>query len=458
MARPPAGTVPWAERATVLRPSLGALVLAAAVPPLFLHASYQPSVDLALAGSEVTLALSDVAVLAVIAAALAAARAEGAARLRPGAWIWAAGAVLLAVILVSTVYGELRFADYPVGDKLVSALKFAEYAVLAAAVPLLVRRRADLTVLLAGVVGWSVVASAVAVLQFLGFVDEFEGRRPGQREPSWVGIHDFAALSGAALSVALVLLALGVAGRQDRRLALVAWVSGAVGLVLAAALNAAAALAVVAGALAAAGSARGTLTPRRLAALAGTVAVVAAGVVGLRSADLDQFLRFLGIRPAERETVTEVQTTAQRLILVYIGGRVFLDHPVFGAGWQGSREEYAYGPYVADARARFPDQPERAFPSPEHPWGVQNVFVQALADMGVIGLAALLAVLAAGLTLAGRAVLRAPPPPVAGALALSWILFAAAALAVIGLISGIPSDALLWLGLGLAVAAQELPA
>jgi len=427
-------------RSPALRPSLGAFVLAAAIPPLFLHASYQPSVDV----SEVTFALSDLAVLAVAAAALTAVRTEGAARLRSGAWLWAASAVLLAVILVSTAYGELRFAGYPFGDKLVSALKFAEYAVLAPAVPLIVRRQRDLTILLAGVVGWSVVASTVAVLQFLGFVDEFEGRRPGQREPSWVGIHDFAALSGAALAVALVAVVLGA------RRSPAAWVSGAVGLILAAALNAVAALAVAAAILAAV--ARRTLTVRRLAALAATVAVVAAGVVALRSADLDQFLRFLGIRPAERETVTEVQTTAQRLILVYIGGQIFLDHPLFGVGWQGSREEYAYGPHVADARARFPDQPARAFPSPQHPWGVQNVFVQALADMGVIGLTALLAVFGTGLALALRA------PPATGGLALSWILFAAAALAVIGLISGIPSDALLWLGLGLAMAAQELPA
>ena len=51
---------------------------------------------------------------------------------------------------------------------------------------------------------WSVAATGWGLLQFLGVVSEFEGKRPGQREPSFVGIHDFAALSGAALVVGAV--------------------------------------------------------------------------------------------------------------------------------------------------------------------------------------------------------------------------------------------------------------
>ena len=64
----------------------------------------------------------------------------------------------------------------------------------------------------------SVAATSWGLLQFLGLVDEFEGRRPGQREPSFVGIHDFAALSGAALSIALIALALAATAAAGRPL------------------------------------------------------------------------------------------------------------------------------------------------------------------------------------------------------------------------------------------------
>ena len=66
------------------------------------------------------------------------------------------------------------------------------------------------------------MASAWAALQFLGLVDEFEGRRPGQREPSFLGVHDFAALSAAALGLALLAIAFGTRGRWLRGLAVTA--------------------------------------------------------------------------------------------------------------------------------------------------------------------------------------------------------------------------------------------
>ncbi len=51
-------------------------------------------------------------------------------------------------------------------------------------------------------------------------------------------------------------------------------------------------------------------------------------------------------------------------MLVYIGWRIFLDHPVAGAGWQASSTEaHVYGDYLADAKREFPDAPPLAFPS-----------------------------------------------------------------------------------------------
>ena len=49
--------------------------------------------------------------------------------------------------------------------------------------------------------------------------------------------------------------------------------------------------------------------------------------------------------------MSDIQSYRQRTLLAYIGGRIFLDHPLLGVGWQGSADEYAYRPYLADAQA-----------------------------------------------------------------------------------------------------------
>ena len=104
-----------------------------------------------------------------------------------------------------------------------------------------------------------------------------------------------------------------------------------------------------------------------------------------------------------------MQTYIQHTLLVYIGWRIFLDHPVDGAGWQASSaEQPAYGAYLADAKRKYPDAPALAFPSPAHPWGVQNAYVQALADLGAIGFVLLLASFASGLSSAGARPSRPP--------------------------------------------------
>src|SRR3954449_11862445 len=66
-----------------------ALVVAAAIPLLFLHAEFQPSVSVHLAGTSVDAYLSDFAVLAVVVAALVALVRDGAGRLRYGCVLWA---------------------------------------------------------------------------------------------------------------------------------------------------------------------------------------------------------------------------------------------------------------------------------------------------------------------------------------------------------------------------------
>jgi hypothetical protein len=129
---------------------------------------------------------------------------------------------------------------------------------------------------------------------------------------------------------------------------------------------------------------------------------------------------------------------------------------VLGAGWQASFEEDVYGPYLDDARRRYPDEPSLVFPSPAHPWGVQNAYVQALADLGVIGFALLAVLVAAGFVLAGRVALRGPPVVAGiGLVALCWLLVVLGVWTGVGLIPGLPVTALFWLALGLAVASAR---
>src|SRR5262249_58364501 len=112
-----------------------------------------------------------------------------------------------------------------------TTVKFVEYALIALAVPLLLRSRADAYAMLAALAAWSVAATVVGFVQFFGW-RILEAYPAGRRQPSFLGHHDFAALSGAALVIALVAVALGPEWRIDRRLAVAAGLSGGIGLVV----------------------------------------------------------------------------------------------------------------------------------------------------------------------------------------------------------------------------------
>ena len=72
----------------------------------------------------------------------------------------------------------------------------------------------------------------------------------------------------------------------------------------------------------------------------------------------------------------------------------------------------------------------------------------------MIGLLLLLATFGAGLLLAGRAAVRAPPETaLPGAIAAAWLLLAMGTWSAVGLVAGVPLDALTWIALGLAATA-----
>jgi O-antigen ligase len=436
--------------------SPSALALAVLLPLIFIHGEYQPSWSVAALGDTATLYLSDLAVFAIAGLGLVAGLRHGFAPLRPALPVLLVAAAFLVLVFVATAYGDLLGDDYDFGRRLLTALKLGEYGLIVVALPLILRTAEDVRPSLWTLTLWSVAASVGAVLQFLGLVNEFEGRRPGQREPSFLGIHDLAALSGATLALGLAVIALAPLAARDRRLGLVAAASGAVGLILSGAVAGVIGVAGSAAAAALVARRRSVMSAQRAVAIAALVATVAAGVIAIRGGELVEVLETLGIERARDVDSGEDASWQQRVVLAYIGGRIFEDNPVVGVGWQASSDQEHYGQYVPDARRRFPDVASRAFPSPEHPWGVQNAYIQAGSDMGVLGLAAFLGLFATSLAVSWRAAARASPNTVLmTALPMLWLLVAMGVWIGIGLVAGTPLGGLTVIALGLSAAAAS---
>ncbi len=408
----------------------GAAALALAVPFLFLHIKYQPGVRVPLGSTHLGLELSDLAVVIVAVLALREGLRAGFAPLRPALALWIASAALVLWIVVRSE--SLTH--------LVTATKFSEYALLAVSAPLILRRRDDWELVAAAIVAWSVVATFAGLLQFfgLGIADAWAA---GRRQPSFLGHSDFAALSALALAIGLAAVLLA-----NRRIGWIALASGAVGLILSGATAGLIGIAAGAVALLYAIARRRPLTLRDFAVTGAVVGIVAAGVLVLRAGDFENFLRFLHLKGRETQTAN-IQTYSHHTLLAYIGYRIWRDEPVVGAGWQGSTDPDVVDPQLPAAHREFPDVAPLAFPTREHEWGVQNAYIQAAADLGLIGLVLWLAPFALALVLA----LRANAPP--GAVAAFSILATMGVWGGQGLVAGIPLDAATWLALGLAATA-----
>ncbi len=410
--------------------SPGAAALALAVPVLFLHIKYQPGVRVPLGSTHLGLELSDVAVVVVALVALREGLRDGFAPLRPALPLWVASVALIFWIFIRS--------DSLV--HLVTAAKFSEYVLLAFSAPLVLRRRADWELVAAVTVAWSVVATCFGLLQFLG-VHVADAWAAGRRQPSFLGHSDFAALSALALGIGLAAVLLA-----RKRIGWTAVAGGGVGLILSGATAGLIGIAAGAAGFLYAVSRRRRLEVRDVAVSGIVVAVVAAGVLVLRAGDFESFLRFVHLKGRETQTVN-IQTYSHHALLAYIGYRIWLDHPVVGAGWQASSDPGTVDPVLPAAHKKFPDVAPLAFPTREHEWGVQNSYIQSAADLGLIGLVLWLAPFALALVLA----LRANAPP--GAVAAFTVLSAMGIWGGQGLVAGIPLDAATWLGVGLAATA-----
>ncbi len=421
-----------------------ALVVAAALPLLFVHAEFQPSISVSVGSASVTAFLSDFAVLVVVAAAAVGIR-HGGRRLQRGRWLWAVALAFFVWVGVELLWGRHRSPSYPLTTHAVTAAKFCEYALLAPALVVLLRTARDLLLAAWSLVLTSVAASIVGVAQFFG-ADVAGKGTAGHRQASFLSSSDFAALSAGVLL-------LGVAGialprlRVPRSLAIVALATGVVGTIVAGAVASVLGIATGLLLLAALAIRHRELALRPAAVVAAAALVTVAGVVAIRGSDLEHFGRFLGATTSAPQHDTKIQTYAHRTVLSWIGLQIWTDHPVLGVGWEGSAEPATFEPYLPAARRRFPSEPAIAFPAaspPDRRYGVQDAWLQSLADLGVIGCALWASVFVAAGWLAFRGRTRTAPWALACVGLLVWLWTAQ------GFVAGIPLDALTWVAFGAA--------
>src|SRR5262249_56347443 len=87
----------------------------------------------------------------------------------------------------------------------------------------------------------------------------------------------------------------------------------------------------------------------------------------------------------------------------------------------------------------------------------ESAYLQTLSDLGVVGFAARATLFATGVTLGVRAARRTRPLALPSIVGLLWLLVVAGVWNGLGLVAGIPLDALTWFAVGLIGAAAAWP-
>jgi O-antigen ligase len=435
------------------RESLGALVLALAIPLMFIDERHEPVFTFDVGSRTARVAIWEIAVGVVLFVALVVAVRVGVSRLGAARILWIPG-LLLAAWLAFETLRPAAIDDPRFDHHLVDYAELTAYALVAVAVPLLVRRALDLTIVVVSIVLWSLVAAGVAVAQFLG-ADILDPNVAGERQPSFLTVHELAALSALSLGIAVG----GILATRRRMpapvLFPVALIAGVLGFVVAGSVAALAGFAV--GTLVALVAARGRFGPAApsgasLVGLGIVVLVVALGVSSVRTDMAQDAVERAGL--VDDEAAVEPTTAPEREVLAYIGLRAFKDNPVLGVGWQRSSRFEIVERYLADAHKRYPDAPEVSFPTAAQELLIPSAYVQLLSEGGAIALALVLFIGVGGLVLSWRTTMYASTPWAAGAgLATMCALGALAAeWALVTLVPGIPLQAATALTLGLAAA------
>ena len=402
------------------------LVFLVTVPFCFLRAKDLPSVEL----GSLDVTIADVGLALTGALALVRLRA----RPVPSPWLLATAVAFGALVVVSAL---------PNGsDALTSAGKLVELGALTLGGVAFLPTRGHLQALLVTVVGFTVVAAAWALG---GFLTSDVGR-----QASFMGEHDLAAVGTLAAAVGLARL--HARDGNPGPLALAGLAAGLVATVLGASLASLIGVYLAGVVVLWVAGRRHEL---RLVAALVTVAFVGVATLGtlaLRHGELGFLQEWFG--DPSQETVTAA-SWSQRLIYTYVGGRIFLDHPVVGTGWHGLLPPEEFVEYLPDARERFSDQPPHYFPPEDEGFIPQQTYDQILFELGLVG-AAVFALL--GAAAARRAALAARRRETDWAyLPGGWLASIAGALAGAALFGGAPVTAMLWLTLGV-VAAEPEPA
>lgn len=394
-----------------------------------------PSVDVRAAGTTVSVGPADIALLAT--AVLAALRFR-ARRTLPSPWLLAAIAAFALLIAASAI---------PNGaDAFIAAGKLTELAALTLGAAAFLDTRERLAALAELIVAYTIVAVFWGAVGFVGGA--------GGRQGSFLGEHDLAAVATMALAVGLA----RIHARTGRPglFAAVAIAAGGLGITLGASLASLLGLYLAVAAVLGIALARHRLRPGAvLATLAVTVAVTA-GTLSLRSGELGFIQEWFG--PEPERPGQYAASWSQRLIYAYVGGRVFLDRPLLGTGWQGELPPEDFARYLPDARARFSDQPPSYFPRSDGTLIPQQSYDQVLFQLGVVGAALLLAIMLLALLHAMRTGTSWPAGVASehAYLPLGWLAGLAGALAGAALFGGAPLTATFWLTLGVVAAAPRL--
>lgn len=425
-----------AAAAELREPTFALFVLATFVS--LIRAPDQPSLDVAAAGTVVSVTPTDLLLLALLVA-VGVLIARGA---RPTREAWP---ILLAGLAFA---GWLGLSSLPNGSSaVVAAGKLVELGVLTLAASLVLGRVAQLRLILAGLVAFTVVGAIWAVVEFIV---------TSRRAAAFLGEHDLATLSTLVLVIWLITL---VEPAPDLgRMPLVAGAAGAVGITLGASFASLLGLYVAVGALLLLARLRGSLRLRAVLLTLLTCAAITAGTLTIRSDNLGFLNEWFGDTETS-EPGAHAGSWSQRLIFAYIGGRIFLDHPVVGTGWYGELPPEEYVEYLPDAKRRFAGQPEHYFPQPDGTFIPQQALDQVLYELGLVG-AGLLLVLG---VVSCWAALRTARRRRAGAghayvgyIPATWLLTIVGALAGTALFGGTPLAALFWLVLGVVAAGERL--
>lgn len=382
----------------------------------------QPGIGVSFGNTTANVVPGDVALAVLLVAAVVAIRRSGLPRTM---WIACVGGAAFVALVLAT--GAANGAT-----SFVAAGKLAELAVLALGAALLVRGSDRLEAVVDVLLLFTLVADAIGVVKFV--------TGGGGRQSSFLGEHDFAALATLPLLYGLWL----VFEHRRLRRATLAIVAGSIGCILGAALASLLGLYLGAAALLAVTATRQRLARGPLVVLVLVVAAVTAGTLTIRAGDLGFLQSWFGKPPSRPGQYAA--SWSQRLIYTYVGGRVFLAHPVLGVGWYPDLPPKEFVRFLPEARRRFSDQPPSYFPPPDRAMSPQQTFDEVAAELGVIGSVTFLVLLAGAVRVARRAALSA-----------AWLAAGIGAIAGEALYGGTPLTATFWLVVGVSLAVGTWP-